>query len=481
MIQTFINWSRFIFYNQTKNIKSLYKMKKILLIVSLCLVLGTIYGQIPNSSFESWNSTPYDEPTGFQTGNRESVSLGIIPITRVNGTSGYAVRLETIVSNGDTAQAYIANGDPMDGIGGIPFAEQATAITGYYRYQLPANDTALILVMFKKNGNIISNDVIKIKGTGTQNTFTSFSYPLSLAIVPDSFIIAATSSNILDNVGIEAGSFIELDGLAFAGAVTPIDNGSFESWDAHSNDALPGWETYGDGFAKTTDSYEGTSAVSLTTMDYGNGNISGSGMTSGHYSNNGPSTGGHPFTLNVDTLTGYYKYITSGNDSASINISLSQNSNFVGGSGVRLPSAAQYTYFEIPISSFMTPDSMKIDINSSIWPYSQSSVGSTLYIDKLQMKSDIAAGLAAPKSNTENMVIAYPNPANEIIHLRMTKNISDNVLVEVYDLSGKLMIKDKKKVNDNSFDLQISALKPGNYFYRIYTNGGRLEQAFTKN
>ena len=453
-------------------------MKKLLLFLSMCFVIGPIYGQIPNSSFETWVSTAYDEPAGFQTGNHESASLGLIPVTKINGTSGFAVRMQTLVSNGDTAQAYIANGDPK-GTGGIPYAEQPTAITGFYRYNLPANDTAILFVIFKKDGTPVSSDVFKIKGTGTQNTFTAFSFPLTLAVVPDSVIIAAASSNLIDNVGVENGSFLELDGLSFAGAITPIFNGTFETWDSHSNDAISGWETYGDGFTRTSDSYDGNYAASLTTVDYGNGNISSSGMTTGQNSNFG-SVGGTPFTNTVDTLTGYYKYFTSAPDSASINISLMQNSNTIGGSGASLPAAAQYTYFEIPIFTNNAPDTMRIDINSSKWPYSPSSVGSTLYIDHLQLKSELTAGIQTAQSKIAKNIFSFPNPANDVLHVKLANSFSDNVLVEIFDLSGRLIVKETKKVSDNTLDIRTVSLKAGSYLYRISNHDGKYEQLFSK-
>ena len=454
-------------------------MKKLLLFLSFCLVLGTIYGQLPNSSFENWNSTAYDEPNGWQTGNHESASFGLTPVTKVAGTNGYAVRMQTLVSNGDTAQAYIANGDPGKGTGGIPFAAQPTAITGYYRYNIPADDTAILLVMFKSNGVIFSQNIFKIKGTGVQNTFTSFSFPLSIGTMPDSVIIAAASSNLIDNVGVTNGSFLEIDGIGFSGTNISVDNGTFENWSTHSNDALTDWETYGDGIAKTTDSYDGTYAISLTTIDYGNGNIGNSGMTSGHQTNNGP-IGGHPYTETTDTLIGYYKYYTSGSDSASVNIGLLKNSNYVSGSGTLLPAAAQYTYFEIPINSNTAPDTMRVDFSSSKWPTSQSSVGSTLILDHLQLKSVISAGLQTSQSKKFNSVFAFPNPANDMLHIHLTDNSLENVTVEIYDLAGRLIIKEEKNVADANLDLNIASLKPGSYFYRVDNNKIKYEQAFSK-
>ena len=454
-------------------------MKKLLPLLTFCLIIGNVYGQLPNSSFESWNSTPYDEPTGWQTGNHESVSLGLIPVTKVAGTSGFAVRMQTTVSNGDTAQAYIANGDPGSGQGGIPFAQQPTAITGYYRYQLPANDTAILLVMFKSNGTIFSQNIFKIKGTGTQNTFAAFSFPLSVGIMPDSVIFAAASSNLIDNVGVENGSFLELDGIAFTGSNTPINNGTFENWTTFSNDAINGWETYGDGVSRTSDSYDGSFAISLETVDYGNGYISNSGMTSGHNTQNGP-IGGTPYTETVDTLIGYYQYFATGPDSASVNISLLNNSNYISGIQKLLPPTSQYTYFEVPIYANSIPDTMRVDFSSSKWPTSPSSIGSRLILDHLQLKSVITAGIENPNSSFKNLSFAFPNPANNMLHIRLANDVSENVLIEVYDLAGRLMIKDKKNVNDRNIDLSITSLTPGKYFYKVYCNGRSYQQTFSK-
>lgn len=454
-------------------------MKKILLLLPFCLFIGTVYGQLPNSSFESWNSTPYDEPTGFQTGNHESVSLGLIPVTRVNGTSGYAVRMQTLVSNGDTANAYIANGDPS-GNGGVPYAQQPTAITGNYRYNLPANDTAIILVLFKSNGVVFSMNVFKIKGTGTQNTFTAFSFPLSIGATPDTVIIAAASSNLIDEVGIESGSFLELDNIAFTGTNTPVPNGTFENWSTFNNDAINGWETFGEGVSKTNDSYVGSSAISFQTIDYGNGNIGTSGMSLGHYSNNGPPVGGIAYSETADTLTGYYQYLTSGSDSAVVSVSLMLNSNNISGNQVLLPATSQYTYFEIPIYSGTAPDTLRVDFSSSKWPTSPSSVGSTLIVDHLQLKSVIAANVQFPETKKKESLFLFPNPASDVLNIRFTKS-DEVVLIEIYDLSGKLMIRDYKNVSENILTISTSSLKPGRYFYRIYSRDGKYEQAFSKN
>jgi hypothetical protein len=452
-------------------------MKKLLLLLFFSFVLATVYGQFANNSFESWNSTPYDEPIGWETGNRESVSIGMIPVTKITGVSGFGVRMETLVNNGDTASAYITNGDPMSGSGGIPFAEQPTAITGQYRYSLPVNDTAIILVLFKNNGIIISQDIFKIKGSGIQNTFTSFSFPLSLTSMPDSVVIAATCSNLIDNIGIEDGSFLELDAIAFTGAVTPIPNSAFENWTTFSNDAIIGWETYGNGVTKTNDSYDGNSAISLTTYDYGNGNIYNSGMTNGQLSQNG-TIGGSPYTMISDTLTGYYKYSGSTSDSASIYVSILKNSNNISGNVIYLPVQNQYTYFEIPLYSGITPDTIRLDISSSKYPYTPTAGGSTLIIDNLRFKSELTAGVN--ENPARKNIFTYPNPVSDVLNIRLANTIEENVMIEIYDLSGRLVVSGRKQISDSVVSINIESLNSGMYFCKLNTSKGMYQQSFTK-
>src|SRR5687768_4396127 len=150
------------------------KRKLLLLALSIFILQSASYGQpVPNGGFETWNSINYNDPVGWFNGNLRNLSrMGVAPITKVTGQSGFAVRIQTYIAGGDTSDSYISNtpDDPVNGHGGIPFSQQPTAITGYYRYNLPANDTAGILVAFKKNGVLISMDFFMIRGTGTQST-----------------------------------------------------------------------------------------------------------------------------------------------------------------------------------------------------------------------------------------------------------------------------------------------------------------------
>src|ERR1051326_8823586 len=212
-------------------------MKKILLFSALIAFQLKLSAQaIINGSFENWSSVAYNDPNGFTTANPSDLQkMGIATITKVTGFSGNAARIQTTISGSDTSDSYIINmptnpcNDPPQWKGGLPYSQQPTAITGYYRYNLPGNDTALMIVIFRKNGVHIGDNYIKIRGTGSQNTWAPFSFPVNCSGMPDSMIFAAASSNKISNVGVQNGSFLELDNLAFAGCTQVFPNGTFDN------------------------------------------------------------------------------------------------------------------------------------------------------------------------------------------------------------------------------------------------------------
>ncbi|MCX6292181.1 MAG: T9SS type A sorting domain-containing protein [Bacteroidetes bacterium] len=458
-------------------------MKKnfITLIVAV-MFLTAANAQLPNASFESWNITPYDEPNGWFTGNPFSLqSHGVPVVTKVAGVSGFAVRMETMIIGADTLQTFISNsqGDPILGQGGIPYSQQPSVIKGYCRYNLPGNDTALLLVIFKNNGAIISTDVVKFRGTGTQSSFAFFSFPLSLGSAPDSVVIAATSSNLIDNVGIENGSFLELDSLSFDTGFSPIPDGNFDNWTSYTYDLPLNWNTVGKDISRTTDHVDGTYALSLMTSTYGNNDIAVSAITTGYFPQNSGPVGGLPYSLNSDTLTGYYKFSTPGNDSAYLQIFLTSNSNFVGGAGYAFHPAASYTYFEVPIVSFATPDTMRIDIYSSSWPFTPSSIGNHLLVDGLSLKSQSPTGIHLTVDKGDPGVMVFPNPSSDVLTVVIKNKSHDDVKLVVRDISGRTI--KETTFNTNSFQLDVNELPAGMYFLELTNATSFVSRKFVKN
>lgn len=401
---------------------------------------------------------------------------GISVATQVNGFSGSAVRLETTLAGQDTIESYLVNtpgtcsNDPSTWPGGMAFTEQPSAITGYYRYNLPGNDTALLLVVFKNNFTVVGMNLIKIRGTGSQMAWTSFSFPLALASAPDTVIIAAASSNLLANVGIEPGSFLELDQLAFTNATQPIPNGDFENWSTQYIDIPNNWEHNSSapgGVIQSPLSYAGSSAVLLETMTGQCGDFANpSGITNGNYTDFG-TVGGVPFSQMNDTLTGYYTYSSPGIDTAIIMVTTTNNGSFVGGYFMQLLPAGSYTYFAIPVQSFSTPDTLLIEIQSSNW--SNAVAGSTLHIDNLQLMSS-PLGLF-PDNNPGLVKSIYPVPAKDVLTIDFGHSFS-GVNVIIYDATGRIVNSSTSETSSNKMNVNIANLPAGLYYCEVISKKG---------
>jgi len=458
-------------------------MKKILIIlIVLCQILTN--GQsIPNGSFENWNIKSYDEPTGYSTGNpRDMQRLGIASVTKVTGVTGFAVRIQSNVMNGDTSDSYMINigepcSDPPQWRGGVPFSQIPSAITGSYRYNLAGNDTAILFVIFLKNGIHLSDNFFKIRGTGAQSTFTAFSLAVaSLSVAPDSVIIAAACSNKKDGTPAHNGSFIEFDNLGFAGASQALPNGDFESWTTQSIDVPTGWTTWNQGVSRSASFYDGTYAVRLETTDDGNcsqGNINGSGITTGHNTENSGPAGGLPYSKNSDTLSGYYKYTPAGNDSAMINVNLTKNKQPVGGMNIKLGVSASYKFFKVAFSSGNTPDTMRIDIQSSKWNATPANIGSVLYIDRLQVGSQ---GLGIASHSLPMPVTIFPNPVSD--ELNIVFNTDGVKTVEISGVLGNTVYAVKTAADVYRYNAE--ALSSGMYIITVSSSQGTTTRKFIR-
>jgi hypothetical protein len=452
--------------------------KKLLFIFALAFQSGLFAQAVPNGTFEGWTTVPYNDPTGWTDANfRDVPQMGSPTISRVSGFSGFGVRVETIIAGADTSESYAINtgnpcNDPPNWVGGVPYNQLPTAITGYYRYSLPANDSALLIVIFRKSGVHVGDNYIKIKGTGSQLTWASFSFPLSCSVTPDSMIIAFASSNKMNNGLSQNGSFLELDNLAFAGTTLPIPNGNFESWTPASYDIPNGWASGGPGVSRSATSYAGTYALKLqTTVDCGPRIAQ---LTTGHYTPFSGPAGGLPYTNMSDTLCGYYKYTAVGTDSAAIMVTLTNSGSPVGGNNRVLAPAATYTYFQIPVSAFTAPDTMRIDIQSSS-NWSAAMAGSVLYIDQLYLKSNPLGIVELNKLMSSH----YPNPSTDFLNIRLNNSSAGRIEVSVYDATGRLIAAEYQVVQ-NGVTLKTADLSPGIYIYEIRTLNGVARERFIR-
>jgi hypothetical protein len=75
----------------------------------------------------------------------------------------------------------------------------------------------------------------------------------------------------------------------------------------------------------------------------------------------------------------------------------------------------------------------------------------------------------------ENQIEVFPNPADNIVNINFNQTTDEQVLVAIYDLSGRLILQ-QNVISNNAAQINISDLAAGNYIIRIQTN----EQNYTE-
>ncbi len=464
-------------------------MKKLILILSVTIASTSnfIAQTIPNGGFENWNTNSFENlDAPWDNPNARNLEVGLpINVTKIIGVSGYGVRLETVANSTDTSFAYVANfrNEPT-GEGGVPFSQIPTALTGYYRYNLGTTDSAIFLVFFKKNGVILSQDFFQFRGaTGVQTNFIPFSFPLtSFTTVPDSVVFAAASSNAMSGVGVQVGSFLELDNIGFSGpgVTQQLAGGTFENWSLQTSYNLLDWNVNGEqGLSRVSPGHTGNYAVQLVTQDYGTEGVHPSQISLGNQSQSGP-IGGIPFTTLVDTLCGHYKYSTSGSDQAFFLYNLMSNGMNAGGDIHNFGPVSNWTYFEIPLNPMMTlHDTLNLTIQSSSnWPIDNTTAGSTLILDDIYFKSQLV-GLKS--NNPFDMIIsAFPNPTTDVLNLKWNKHFNENVTMKVYSISGQLISSEVIVSGSSSKQLNVKEYAEGAYLITITTSSKTWKTTFIK-
>ncbi|HXP52340.1 MAG TPA: T9SS type A sorting domain-containing protein, partial [Bacteroidia bacterium] len=164
-----------------------------------------------------------------------------------------------------------------------------------------------------------------------------------------------------------------------------------------------------------------------------------------------------------DTLIGYYEYTTTGSDSGNVQATLSKNGSQVGGIDMNLSKATSWTYFSMPFSTSTQPDTLRIDIQSSVWS-SNAKVGSTLLLDNLALKSTIV-GL----TNINNTLAckSYPNPVKDLLMIELKEGWLNPVHIYVYDITGKVIMETNSRINNGLVYLNTSGLSSGIYFFKV--------------
>jgi hypothetical protein len=456
-------------------------MKKLLLSASLIVaVCFSAFSQaVPNGNFENWTPMTYDILQFYPNQNANIQSLQYIGqqvTTKVNDSfhGSFAVRVETKTNGVDTTAGYFINGSPNPSSpkGGIPYSQQPTGMTGHYKCNVPSGDSAIMLVMFKKNGLAMPGGMFIKKFSGVQSSYATFNWNFSLSSAPDTVIFGSASSDIAGGGNFKGipGSFLQLDSINFKGVVSqPVNmNGSFELWNTGTFYNPNGWKSKGDSINRSTASYTNTYAAALQVVNYGD-YMESDQITTGYFKQNAGTKGGYPYTLQNDSLVGYYKLTANGNDTALINVAAMKTGSAVGGYSKVLLGNSSYQRFSIPLNFSTSPDTLRIDIMAGKWPMLPAYAGSKLWVDALQLLSQ---PLAVPVLFMgENYISTYPNPSNGMFHLVYDSESTTAVKLEVYNEVGQLVHKENIQSNGFKNTIDLRAFNKGLYLLKTEQNG----------
>jgi hypothetical protein len=459
-------------------------MKQITYLITVLFFSTLLNAQsIPNGNFEQWTTYNFFEPADWISSNKETIHennwITVIPVDGHDGT-GQAIRLTTDGQNGRVMPGYFSNtlGDPLLGEGGTEYHDIPHSIRGYARYHTLGADTALLVVAFRKEGELIGLQVIPF--VGNQSSFVEFEQLLELSEAPDAVVLAAVSSDVRNPQVMVTGSFLELDDLTFEGrnVLPQLPNHDFESWDhAHIHHAHD-WKVQGKNVDRTEATPFGDYAVLMTSYTDWEGHVHSSGIKTGYMDTNGEWFGGIPYGQLTDTLKGWFKYLTNGADAGCISLEMISGNVSLGGAFYQFYPTEDWTYFEIPMQLAQQPDTLRVQIMSTAYPSDEAIPGSTLIIDNLQLTSQ---ALLIEPEHIEAPGAPYPNPAVALIHVPLPANYKGDVHVLVYNEQGSLAKTFNFHQPESILRLPLDALSPGNYVYEVRSNEWLYGGRFVKN
>jgi len=416
-------------------------------------IMGTSYGNdmmfytgsptiIPNFDFEIWDTVSVNLPDFWNITGAKITQYS--PACHNN----YAVKLQKDSAkwlNGFILIGYTDNGQSFTG--GAPFNARPDTLTGCFNYDIPANDTALILLFFKKQGIFISDNLFKIFGTSSGN-FVDLKFPIqySSGEIPDSLIIGIVCTDYRNYQQLFLGGYLIADYLQFTGTSQNIPNYDFEQWTPTEYFSLTNWDydnklffsninvNENKGVYRTSDAKSGQYAVLIKNHISPYDTMPG-WMRSG-------DENCHLFKVNNrhTSLTGYYKYYPENNDSLNIKIIMYKNSQNVGYGQIQTGNATDiYTPFIIDIDYWndtIIPDSAEIQIQA--YSSNKPKGDSILYIDCLNFDGlfDKIERPYVTDNNSDLDINIYPNPFDEQTTISFSVPEKQRIVIRILDISG---------------------------------------------
>ncbi len=452
--------------------------------------------EIPNGNMEGWSDvTAYENPVLYETSNFHIYNSGgeLNAIKTTDAQDGnYALQLTTnpapeVNVNG---MAFIGYPGTNTIYGGVPFNKKPTAVKAWVKYDVKDLDTANIIVIFKTSTYV--NGIARMQFTGVQTDYTEVTITptwfLPYTILPDTMAVVLSSSTLEEEVDPQVGSTITIDHFSFVGVPDEFPNYSFEDWESVSLEEPDSWissnaftsNSTGASVLKTGDSYEGNFASQIITQKTIWGDYTG--FLANCYVGKEDIYGGMPVNDNPLKVSGYYKYTGIDSDSALLVARTTyfdestNQSEILEEVFVKLGNASEYTPFEIPFQHTGAPlaDTLSLVFSSSDYSIEENvRLGSSLTLDDVSIiyESDNVA---------ENALSAgvSPNPATGEIRFQLSHLLDKSMKIQILDAKGEVVKTQTVNVRSMTTSMDVSALQPGIYFYRLTGGNKPLEGKF---
>ena len=446
-----------------------------------------------NGGFENWSSRfLFEEPDSFLTTNGQLFYMGG-PTNVIKTTDAfdgqYAAELQTITLGTDTMMGFLIYGTPKPGGGGIigkPYTRKPDTLTFYAKYNIIPGDQAVVVIGFTIHALCDTTIMFPVFFTGQNNTYTKYKIPISwppLGCSPDTMMAIFSSSNL--DPPRRPGSILFVDKLEFIEGNSHYDfpNGNLENWTSQmSAYEADNWMSVNFlcdpgnlSATQSTDRHEGNYSISVKNVVTQPGDTLGI-ITNGRMGNGGPQ-GGQKVNLNPERLTGFYKYIPVGLDTALAGLFSYRydagldSSILVEQNMIKLPPSSSWTSFEIPMTYDSSPNIDTLNITFAAGNYFSAPVvglGGILMIDALNL-SYYHMGV---DNIFPNQIHIYPNPANDYIIFDQPVPASASE-INLYDLSGKRIKNSLYNSVPENGKIRLDTRKLGNGVYFVETVYGK--------
>jgi hypothetical protein len=195
---------------------------------------GIFMSDVPNNSFENWETKTVEVPDNWYTLNPLLTRHDIDNVVKsTDAFSGnFAIEMTTVDWNSDIMPGIVSMGEidfmnVANPFSYVPFNDEPATVSGVYKYDPQGADVGELQVLFYGNGNIVGYHAEEFTA---QSSYTPFVANISLASTPDSMLFLVASG---DNIG----STLTLDLLEFDSNSIGVDEISIPEFSFSPNPA----------------------------------------------------------------------------------------------------------------------------------------------------------------------------------------------------------------------------------------------------